>query len=131
MDLGFIFSCSFSSVGITLNGVAVVAGIKVSVACRESGFSATLGIGGSSGVALLNLALSSWAFVVSRLILRLLFFSFSISKRVSGDDTGRECFLEVPASDLPAVFVEVFFVLDFLGQAQVDSCRVECVNRFD
>lgn len=63
---------------------------------------------------LFNLALSSWAFVVSSLILRLLFFGFSISKRVSGDDTGGECFLEVPASDLPAVFVEVFFVLEFL-----------------
>ena len=76
--------------------MAVVAGIEVSVACRESGFSATLGSCGSSGVALFNLALSSWAFEVSSLILRLMFFSFSICKRVSGDDTGGECFLEVP-----------------------------------
>ena len=30
-------------------------------------------------------------------------------------------FLGGPASDLPAVFVEVFFVLDFLGRAQGDS----------
>ena len=105
-----------------------MAGIDVSAACRESGCSATLGICGDSGVALFNLAISSWAFIISSSIPRLSFLSFSISKRVSGEDTGGEFFVEVPASDSPADFVEVFFVLDFLGQALVAMSSVKLLT---
>ena len=98
-----------------------VAGVDVSAACRESGYSTTLGVCGDSGVAPFNLAISSWAYVISSLSLRLLFLSFSISNRVSGEEAGGGSFFEFLASDLPADLVEVFLDFALLGRAPVDS----------